>query len=146
MNGKGFIEVSGIRNQEVMRRQMGNQGFRELKVWQDAKNLAVEIYKTTDNAKFAKDFGLKNQVQKAAVSIASNIAEGYERNSDKEFVRFLLIAKGSLSELRTQLEIAMEIDYLPGDIFEKIEGRCDLMAGMLSKLARYRINKNKGEE
>ena len=85
---------------------MSYQSFKELKVWQEAKALAIDIYKLTAQGKFLKDSGLKEQMNRSSVSIVSNIAEGYERNSNKDFIRFLMIAKGSLAELRTQLEIA----------------------------------------
>lgn len=75
---------------------MGKDGFKELIVWKDAKSLAVAIYKITNQEPFLKDFGFKDQIRRAAVSIPSNIAEGDERDTDKEAVRFLFIAKGSL--------------------------------------------------
>jgi len=90
-------------------------GFQELKVWQLGKELAVAIYKITNEKKFKADFGLTDQIRRAAVSIPSNIAEGDERGSNKDAVRFLYIAKGSLAELRTQrtqLIIANEIVYI----------------------------------
>jgi four helix bundle protein len=117
---------------------MGYQNFKELKVWQEAKMLAIDIYKLTSQGKFLKDFGLKEQIQRSSVSIASNIAEGYERNSDKDFIRFLLIAKGSLAELRTQLEIAKEIDYINEMAFNDFEGRCNKIGAMLTKLIQSR--------
>ena len=73
-------------------------------------------------------------MQRAAVSIASNIAEGYERNSDKEFIRFLLIAKGTISELRTQLEIATDIKYVTQVKFNLIEEKCIKIGSMLTRL------------
>ena len=72
---------------------MGYKSFRELKVWQEAKELAIKVHKTTNQGELKTDYGLREQIQKAAVSIASNIAEGYERNSDKDFIRFFYIAK-----------------------------------------------------
>ena len=83
--------------------------FEELQVWKRACRLAVKIYKVFS---ICKDFGLKDQIQRAAVSIPSNIAEGKERNSVAEFKRFLNIAKGSAAELRTQLYIAREINLI----------------------------------
>lgn len=112
-------------------------GFRDLLVWQEAKLLAVDTYRITEE-NFARDFALKGQMQKAAVSVASNIAEGYERGSDKEFVRFLLIAKGSLSELRTQFEIAMEIGYISQKICGEIEASASILAAKITKLIQYR--------
>lgn len=112
-------------------------GFWDLLVWQEAKLLAVDTYRITEE-NFARDFALKGQMQKAAVSVASNIAEGYERGSDKEFVRFLLIAKGSLSELRTQFEIAMEIGYISQKICGEIEASASILAAKITKLIQYR--------
>ena len=117
---------------------MPYQTFKELRVWQEARNLSVTVYKLTENSRFSKDYSLKDQVRRAAVSVASNIAEGYERNSDKDFIRFLLIAKGSLSELRTQLEIAKEITYMNDETFEKLEEHCNKIGAMLSKLIKSR--------
>jgi four helix bundle protein len=117
---------------------MAYQDFKELRVWQEGKQLAIEVYKITGNARFSKDYGLRDQVQRAAVSIASNIAEGYERNSHKDFVRYLLIAKGSLSELQTQMEIALEIGHIDENVFEQIEGRCKKITGMLINLIKAR--------
>jgi four helix bundle protein len=85
-------------------------GFHDLRVWQDAKALAVAVYRTTDAL---RDFCLRDQIRRAAVSIPSNIAEGDERDTDKDGVRHFFIAKGSLAELRTQLEIASEVGALP---------------------------------
>jgi four helix bundle protein len=117
---------------------MGYQSFKELKVWQLAKGLAIDIYKLTNTEVFGRDRGLRDQMRRAAVSIAANIAEGYERNSSKDFTRFLLIAKGSLSELRTHLEIALEIGYLNNGTFPKIEDHCLHIGSMLTKLIRFR--------
>ncbi len=81
-------------------------GFRQLNVWQRSKKLAVEIYRLTQTERFSRDFGLRDQIRRAAVSIPSNAAEGDERGTNREAVRFFYIAKGSLAELETQLEIA----------------------------------------
>jgi len=113
---------------------MGYQSFKELRVWQEAKGLAVDVYTTTAQGNLSRDYGLKDQMQRAAVSIASNIAEGYERNSDKEFIRFLMIAKGSISELRTQLEIAKDINYVAQEKFDPLEEKCNKIGSMLTKL------------
>jgi four helix bundle protein len=117
---------------------MGYESFRELKVWQEAKGLAIEIYKITTQGKLKTDYGLRDQIQKSAVSIASNIAEGYERNSDKDFIRFIYIAKGSLSELLTQLEIASGVGYLENDILEVLTDKCNKIGSMLTRLIKYR--------
>ena len=86
---------------------MGN--FKKLRVWQDSMDLVEGIYKITKNKVFSKDYGLCNQIQRASVSVPSNIAEGDERNSDKESIHFFNIAKGSNAELITQLNIAYRL-------------------------------------
>lgn len=117
---------------------MAYQEFKELRVWQEAKGLAVQVYKITAKERFSKDYGLRDQAQRAAVSVASNIAEGYERNSNRDFIRHLLIAKGSLSELRTQLEIAVEVGYIDQGIFQEIEEHCQKVNAMLINLIKAR--------
>ena len=117
---------------------MGYQSFRELNVWQEAKALAVTIYRLTSTGPLARDFGLRDQMQRAAVSIPSNIAEGYERKSNPEFIRYLLIAKGSLSELITQLEIAREVRLIDESSFLSIEDQCSKVSAMLTKLIQSR--------
>lgn len=86
--------------------------FEDLPVWKLAKSLAIQIYEITKKGKFQKDYALVNQIRRAAISISSNIAEGFERGSKKEFVQFLYIAKGSLGEVRTQLQISYELGYI----------------------------------
>ncbi len=115
---------------------MGN--FKDLKVWFKAKNLAVRIYKLTEEGKFYKDFELRGQVRKSAVSIPSNIAEGDELGSDKQSTRHFIIARGSTAELRTQLIIAREIDYLQEEIFNELENECAEISAMLTKLIKHR--------
>ena len=117
---------------------MAYQSFRELRVWQEAKALAVEIYRLTAKGNLSRDYGLKDQMQRAAVSIASNISEGYERNSNPDFKRFLYIAKGSLSELLTQLEIAKEIGFVSAEDFAPIQDQCRKIGAMLTKLIASR--------
>jgi four helix bundle protein len=117
---------------------MGKKGFRDLVVWQKAKDLAVIIYQLSNQAPLSKDFSLRDQIRRSAVSIASNIAEGDERDTDKEAVRFLFIAKGSLAELRTQLEIAFEIGSLQEDNYIELEGRCAELGKMIGRLIKVR--------
>ena len=83
--------------------------FEDLRVWQAGMDLSVQIYETLQKS---KAYGLKNQMQRAAVSIPSNISEGFERNSNKEFIYFLFIAKGSCAELRTQLYLAKDLKII----------------------------------
>ena len=113
-------------------------GFRDLKVWQRSKELAVLIYKQTQKGIFNRDYGLKDQIRRAAVSVPSNIAEGDERGSNKDAIRFFYIAKGSLAELQTQLEIAYEIQYLDKQTLIDLEGKCQIVGKMLGSLIKAR--------
>ena len=91
--------------------------FEELEVWQDAMRLCKSVYSVLENC---RDFGLKDQMQRAAVSIPSNIAEGYERKGSKETTQFLYIAKGSCGELRTQLYLATDFGYIERESGDKL--------------------------
>ena len=117
---------------------MGYESFRELRVWQNAKELAVEVYRLTGAGALSRDFGLKDQMQRSAISIASNIAEGYDRGSNNDFAGFLYFSKGSLSELLTQLEIAKEINYIDNNKFIDLENKCSDIGKMLTKLIKVR--------
>lgn len=117
---------------------MGKKGFRELIVWQKSKDLAVHVYRVTDSGSYNKDFGLRDQIRRAAISIASNIAEGDERDTNKDSIRFLYIAKGSLAELLTQIIISQEIGYLTDGEFEFIAKECEIIGRMLGKLIKIR--------
>ena len=118
--------------------KMGKGGFKSLKVWQKSKDLAVYIYQITNNGIFNKDYGLRDQIRRAAVSIASNIAEGDERETDKEAVRYFYIAKGSSAEVLTQATIAYEIGYMEQATFSETERKCIEISSMLSKLISVR--------
>ena len=115
---------------------MGN--FQELKVWQRAKDLAIYIYRLTEKGKFARDFGLRDQLRRASVSIPSNIAEGDELDTNKQSTRFFYIAKGSAAEVLTQAIIAKEIGYLNKEEYEYIEKECKAISGMLNRLIAAR--------
>jgi len=93
---------------------MGSSSFRDLRVWQQAIELAVQVYKGTEAFPKYELYGLAQQMRRAAVSIASNIAEGKGRRSDKEFRQFLFHARGSLLELETQILIADKLEYFSG--------------------------------
>ena len=118
---------------------MGN--FRELRVWQKAKDLAVFIYKTTKRGEFAKDFGLRDQIRRAGVSIASNIAEGDELGTDKQSINFFYTARGSSAEVLTQAIIAFEIGYISEEIFSHIESETQSISKMLNRLIQSRSKK-----
>lgn len=107
-----------------------------LDVWKRSKKLAVEIYKSEMQGPFAKDFGLIRQIQRAAVSICSNIAEGAERESLKDSAHFYTIAKGSAAEVATQLEIASEIELIGKNDFRKWSQETEQIARMLNSLIK----------
>jgi four helix bundle protein len=114
--------------------------FRDLKVWQKAKDLAVFIYRLTTHGEFANDYGLRDQIRRAAVSISSNIAEGDELGTDKQSIRFFYTAKGSSAEVLTQAIIANEIGYLQKKDFLYIESECESISKMLNRLIKARSN------
>lgn len=113
-------------------------GFRSLKVWQEGKDLSVAIYKMTQLKPFNQDFALRDQMRRAAVSIPSNIAEGDERDTNKEAVRFFYIAKGSLAELQTQLDIAHEVGYINNERLYELESTCSHLGRMLGSIIKAR--------
>lgn len=117
---------------------MGN--YRKLQVWQKSKDLAVLIYKLTSSGPFCKDFSLKDQIQRAIVSVPSNIAEGDELDTNSQSIRHFYIAKGSIAEVLTQAIIAQEIGYITQYQLEHIEQECTAIAGMLTKLIQARKN------
>ena len=96
----------------VNREKKRIERFEDLTAWQKARELTRLIYQVSQQGAFTKDFGLSGQIQRAAVSVMSNIAEGFERGSRKDFYRFLSIAKASCAEVRSQLYIAHDIGYL----------------------------------
>jgi four helix bundle protein len=116
-------------------------GFRDLIVWQKSIGLAVTIYRVTQDGEFRRDFGFRDQIRRAAVSVPSNIAEGDERGSNKDAVRFFYISKGSLAELQTQLEIAYEIGYLDKNRIKNLLDECQVIGKMLGSLIKARNNK-----
>jgi len=94
--------------------------FEDFIAWQKARKLTREIYRATNLPRFSRDFGLKDQIRRSSVSIMSNIAEGFERGRPSEFHQFLSIAKGSCAELRSQLYVALDADYISEDHFQQI--------------------------
>jgi four helix bundle protein len=120
---------------------MAFQSFEDLEVWQRGCRLAVDVFKTFANC---RNFTMQDHVQRSALSIPSNVAEGYERNSDKEFVRFLNIAKGSGGELRTQLYISRKLEFLTKIDFNRLVNESKEISKMLhglSKAVGKRISK-----
>lgn len=114
-------------------------GFHNLRVWQDAKALAVSTCRATESL---RNFGLRDQIRRAAVSVPSNIAEGDERDTDKDGIRCFHIAKGSLAELRTQLEIATEVGALPDIVVKPLLESAAAIGRQLGSLIKARSPKS----
>ena len=110
-------------------------GFQNLQVWKDAMALTIETYRATDRL---RDSALRDQIRRAAMSVPSNIAEGDERDTDRDSVRFFYIAKGSLAELRTQLEIAQEVSLLPAERVHNIQQQGIVVGRRLGALIKAR--------
>lgn len=115
----------------------GFKQFEDIKAWQTARVLAKSIYTVTANERFKRDFGLTDQIRRAAISILSNIAEGFERETDKEFIRFLYIAKGSAGEVRSQLYIARDLHFITEREFNQLFDHCLKISSMIYNLIKY---------
>ena len=116
--------------------------FEDLIAWQKARKLTAAIYAITQQPPFSKDYGLSSQIQRAAVSIVSNIAEGFERGSRADFHRYIVTAKSSCTELRAQLYVALDNHYLSKDRFElmlrQAEEVSKILGGLRVSLAQQR--------
>jgi len=116
--------------------------FEQLIAWQKARALTKRIYETTKCGAFLKDYGLANQMQRAAVSVMSNIAEGFERRTSAEFHQFLLVAKSSCAELRSTLYVSLNVSYLAqhdfDDVMQQAEEVSRILGGLSVSIARKR--------
>jgi len=111
--------------------------FEDLEIWQRSRALVARIYSVTRQEPFAKDFALCNQLRRSAISVPSNVAEGFERGGNSEFIQFLAVAKGSAGEMKTQLYLALDIGYLSASEFAGLEKEIDGVARMIGKLMSY---------
>lgn len=116
--------------------------FEDLIAWQKARVLTKVIYQTTKQGFFASDFGLSGQIQRASVSIMSNIAEGFERGTLGDYLRFLVIAKASCAEVRSQLYVALDTGYLNQTEFDNLLKQAEeisrIISGLMASLSRRR--------
>ena len=110
------------------------QDFTQLKVWQKAHTFTVNLYKITNSFPTEEKYGLTNQLRRAAISIESNIAEGCGRNGDKEFSRFIDIAQGSSYEVRCQVFVARDLQYISIEKFEILDEKITEISRMLNSL------------
>lgn len=116
------------------------QRFEDIDAWQKARELTKAIYALSNDGQFARDFGLRDQIRRASVSIMSNIAEGFGRGGNKEFMQFLSTAKGSASEVQAQLYVALDAGYINQDQFQKLYSETEATARMIAGLLRYLQN------
>ena len=115
----------------------GIQRFEELEAWKLARTLSGLIYNVSGTGSFGRDFALRDQIRRAAISIVSNIAEGYERDGDKEFIQFLFMAKGSCGEVRSQLYLALDCAYITQEQFSQLISKAVEVSRVLSGLIKY---------
>ena len=111
--------------------------FEDLDAWKIARELTRDVYQITQGDKFSRDFGLKNQIRKASVSVMSNVAEGFERDGNREFCNFLSIGKGSAGEVRSQLYVALDQDYLARHEFDRIYLKAQESGRVIAGLSNY---------
>ncbi len=115
--------------------------FEEIEAWQTARSLTKTIYAVTELGKFARDFGLRDQIRRASVSVMSNIAEGFESQTQQQFIRYLSIAKASAGEVRSQLYVSRDLNYLTeeqfADLFQSAEKASRQIANFISYLESH---------
>ena len=121
---------------------MGIKEFEELEVFKQARELTRYIYSLTEIEPFCRDYGLKDQLRRACVSILSNIAEGFERGSNSEFVQFLYVARGSCGEVRAQVIVAFDQKYIDEKQFIKLTENCKSINRMLNSFVLYLKSSN----
>ncbi len=112
----------------------GVKRFEDLIAWQKARLLTKAIYAVTRQGVFARDFGIRDQIRRAAVSVMSNVAEGFERGTSAEFHNYLRIAKGSCAEVRTQLYVAFDVEYIAEECFAQLLAQAEEVARVLGGL------------
>ncbi len=111
--------------------------FEDLNVWKDSREFVKTIYELTASKNFSKDYGLKDQIQRAAVSIMNNIAEGFERNSNREFIKFLKYSKGSAGEVRSMFYIALDLNYISHESFNENYEKAINIITQISNFIKY---------
>lgn len=120
-------------------------GFEEIQAWQKARDTTLRIYRATEDDKFARDFGLRDQIRRAAVSVMANIAEGHGRRSNIEFANFLNLARGSAHEVQSHLYVAVGLGYIGNEVFEELYRSMSDVSRMTLSLAKYLRESNGGK-
>lgn len=111
--------------------------FEEIKAWQKAYQITISVHQATSNGSFSRDFGLRDQIRRASVSIMANIAEGHGRRTNSEFANFLNLARGSAAEVQSHLHIARGLEYIDQALFDELYTMLDEVSKMTLALARY---------
>lgn len=111
--------------------------FEDIEAWKLARRATNRIYDVSSEGPFCRDFALVNQIRRASISIMSNVAEGFERDGNKEFIQFLAIAKGSCGEARSQLHIALDRNYIDQNTFDEIVGLLIETSKTISGFMKY---------
>ena len=116
------------------------QSFEEIEAWQEARKLTRQIYAVSKAGTFSRDFGLRDQICRASVSVMSNIAEGFDRSGTGEFIQFLAIAKGSAGEVKSQLYVAIDQSYINQETFDQLLAQAAKTGRLLGGLMNYLRN------
>ncbi len=111
--------------------------FEDIRAWQAAREAVNAVYEISSKGLFAKNFSLRDQIRRAAISIPSNIAEGFSRQSNKEFIQFLFVAKGSAAEVQSQLYAALDQDYISQEEFDNISEGLEVVSKQISRFITY---------
>ena len=120
--------------------------FEDLKIWKLSLKITKKIYDLTFKSKFSRDFGLRDQIRRAIISVSSNIVEGFEKNNNNEFIRYLKIAKGSAGEVRNQLYIALMVNYITKTEFEELNRQLIDLSKQIGSFINYLVAKRKNKE
>lgn len=120
--------------------------FEDLEVWKKSLEITKEIYIISAQDGFSKDFALRDQIRRATISVSSNIVEGFERDNNNEFIRFLKIAKGSAGEVRNQLYLALFVGYIDKEGFKKINEELKSLSKQIGGFIKYLVEKRKEGE
>jgi len=120
--------------------------FEDLKIWKLSLKITKKIYDLTSKSKFSRDFGLRDQIRRAIISVSSNIVEGFEKNNNNEFIRYLKIAKGSTGEVRNQLYIALTVGYITESEFKNLDAQLIDLSKQMGSFINYLVTKRKNKE
>jgi four helix bundle protein len=141
MSSSFYDMVANKRNQRNWTNQknkiMKISRFEDLQCWKEARTIVRQVYRVTSTAEFKKDYGLSGQVQRAAISVMANIAEGFVRRSNKEFIQFLFVAMSSAAEVQNHLYVASDLHYISDVQFNETYSQADKTARIISGLITY---------